>query len=73
VLQLHPHDFDRLGVAPGALVTATSSKGSASLPVQPDPSVARGAAAVRFHQEGANAGALIDATARVTEIRLAEG
>jgi hypothetical protein len=34
--------------------------------------VARGAAAVRFHQEGANVGALIDATARVTEIRLGE-
>ena len=44
VLRLHPHDFDRLGVAAGDVVTATSSKGSVSLPVQPDDRVGRGAA-----------------------------
>ena len=31
--RLHPHDFDRLGVAAGDVVTVTSSKGSVSLPV----------------------------------------
>ena len=70
VLRLHPLDFDRLGVTAGSVVTATSSKGSASFPVQPDPTVARGAAAVALHQAGATVGTLIDATARVTEIRV---
>ena len=44
VLRLHPHDFDRLGVAAGTVVTATSSKGSVSLPVEPTDRVGRGAA-----------------------------
>ena len=70
VLRLHPHDFDRLGVAAGTVVTASSSKGSASLPVEPDARVGRGGAAVTLHQPGASVGALIDATARVTEIRV---
>jgi predicted molibdopterin-dependent oxidoreductase YjgC len=70
VLRLHPHDFDRLGIAAGSVVTATSSKGSASLPVHPDGSVGRGAAVVTLHQPGATVGALIDATTPVTEIRV---
>ena len=70
VLRLHPHDFDRLGVTAGAVVTATSSKGSLSLPVQPDDRVGRGAAVVSLHQPGTTVGALIDATTRVTEIRV---
>ena len=70
MLRLHPHDFDRLGVDAGAVVTATSSKGSVSLPVQPDDRVGRGAAVVTVHQPGATVGALIDATAPVTEIRV---
>ena len=72
VLRLHPHDFDRLGVAAGTVVTATSSKGSVSLPVQPDDRIGRGAAVVTLHQPGPTVGALIDATARVTEIRCGE-
>ena len=70
VLRLHPHDFDRLGVDAGTVVTATSSKGSVSLPVQPDDRIGRGAAVVTLHQPGPTVGALIDATARVTEIRV---
>jgi NADH-quinone oxidoreductase subunit G len=70
VLRLHPHDFDRLGIESGAVVTATSSKGSISLPVARDDRVGRGAAAVVVNQPGAGVGALIDATAAVTEIRV---
>ena len=70
VLRLHPHDFDRLGVSAGSVVTATSSKGSVSLPVESDDRVGRGAAAVVLNQPGATVGALIDATAAVTEIRV---
>ena len=32
-LRLHPHDFDRLGVDAGAVVTVTASTGSLTLPV----------------------------------------
>jgi NADH-quinone oxidoreductase subunit G len=70
VLRLHPHDFDRLGVDPGAVVTVTASSGSATLPVRPDPTVGRGSAAVVLHQPGPQVGALIDATSTVTEIRV---
>jgi NADH-quinone oxidoreductase subunit G len=69
-LRLHPHDFDRLGVDPGAVVTVTASTGSVSLPVVPDPGVGRGAAAVALHQPGPQVGALIDGTAAVTEVRV---
>ena len=70
VLRLHPHDFDRLGVSAGTVVTATSSKGSVTLPVESDDRVGRGAAAVVRNQPGTSVGALIDGTAPVTEIRV---
>jgi NADH-quinone oxidoreductase subunit G len=70
ILRLHPHDFDRLGVDPGAVVTVTAASGSVTLPVVPDRAVGRGAAAVVLHQPGTQMGALIDATATVTEIRV---
>jgi NADH-quinone oxidoreductase subunit G len=69
-LFLHPYDFDRLGVTAGDVVTATSSKGSMSVPVRPDPRVGRGAARVAINQPGGSVGALIDAAAPVTEIRV---
>ncbi len=70
VLRLHPHDFDRLGVAAGTVVTVTAASGSVSLPVQPDEAVSNGAAAVVLHQSGPSVGALIDAKAPVTEVRV---
>jgi anaerobic selenocysteine-containing dehydrogenase len=70
VLRLHPHDFDRLGVDPGTNVTVTAASGSVTLPVQPDAAVGKGAAAVVLHQPGPAVGALIDATSRVTEVRV---
>ena len=70
VLRLHPHDFDRLGVDAGAVVNVTSASGAVSLPVRPDPSVTTGAASVVVGQPGPSVGALIDAKAAVTEIRV---
>jgi hypothetical protein len=52
------------------VVTATSSKGSITLPVESDGRVGRGSATVTLGQPGATVGALIDAGARVTEIRV---
>ena len=68
--RMHPHDFDRLGVEPGAVVTVTSASGAVSLPAHPDPGVPRGTAAVLFNQPGPPTGSLIDVTAAVTEVRV---
>jgi hypothetical protein len=51
-------------------MTVSASSGSATLPVVSDPNVGRGAAAVVLHQPGPQVGALIDATAAVTEVRV---
>jgi anaerobic selenocysteine-containing dehydrogenase len=69
-LRLHPHDFDRVGVAAGAAVTITSANGSATLPLHADPGVPRGSAAVVVSQPGAEVGAIIDATASVIDVRV---
>ena len=69
-LRLHPHDFDRLGVAAGDAVIVRSSAGSASMSVHPDAGVANGAAAVTLHQHGVVLGTLIDASRAVTEVRV---
>jgi NADH-quinone oxidoreductase subunit G len=69
-VHLHPHDFDRVGVAAGTSVTVSSAKGSISLPVHADDGVPRGTAAVLVSQPGAQVSALIDATATVTDVRV---
>jgi len=69
-LRMHPYDFDRLGIDPGATVTVTSARGAVSLPVHPDTGVPKGSAAVLVNQPGPTIGALIDATKPVTEVRV---
>jgi NADH-quinone oxidoreductase subunit G len=69
-LHLHPHDFDRLGITAGSLVTVTAATGTATLAAHPDLGVAKGAAAVVVNQPGAAVGSLIDATAAVTDVRV---
>jgi NADH-quinone oxidoreductase subunit G len=69
-LRLHPLDFDRLGVDIGASVRVRSARGQMTTTVSPDPDVSRGAAAVGFGLDGADAAAVIDAGAPVTEIRV---
>ncbi|MEO6317898.1 MAG: molybdopterin-dependent oxidoreductase, partial [Acidimicrobiales bacterium] len=71
-LRMHPHDFDRLGVDAGAMVTVSTSSGSVTLPVRPDLAVGKGAAAVVVGQTGPAIGSLIDAVAAVTEVRVAK-
>jgi NADH-quinone oxidoreductase subunit G len=69
-LRLHPHDFDRVGVAAGTAVNVTSSSGSVSLPVFADDGVPRGTASVLVNQAGGQITALIDASARVIDVRV---
>jgi NADH-quinone oxidoreductase subunit G len=69
-VRLHPHDFDRLGVQPGAMVTVAGSQGSVILPALSDDGVPRGSAAIVLHQTGRNAMSLIDATAVVNDVRV---
>ena len=71
-LRLHPHDFDRLGVAAGSVVTVTAASGSVTLPVHADDGVGRGTAAVHASLPGPAVGALVDASAPVTEVRVVE-
>ena len=71
-LRLHPHDFDRLGINPGATVTVTASTGSVSLVAHPDTGVPKGSAAVVANQPGPAIGSLIDAGAIVTDVRVAK-
>jgi NADH-quinone oxidoreductase subunit G len=68
-VRLNPYDFDRLGIEAGASVTLTASAGSITLDAHPDPSVPKGSAAVLVNQ-GPPVGALIDAAAAVTEVRV---
>jgi anaerobic selenocysteine-containing dehydrogenase len=70
VLRLHPHDFDRVGVAPGTSVTLSSEHGSVRVPVLPDDGVPRGSAVVHVHQPGAEVSAVIDAAAQVIDVRV---
>ncbi|HUF84195.1 MAG TPA: NADH-quinone oxidoreductase subunit NuoG [Acidimicrobiia bacterium] len=70
VLLVHPKDFDRVGVTPGARVRVTSARGSVQIPMRPDPSTPEGVAFLSFNQRGEGAGDLIDAGQPVTDIRV---
>ncbi len=69
-LRLHPHDFDRLGIEPGAIVTLTAVTGSVTLTAFSDAGVPKGAAAVVINQPGAAIGSLLDAEAVVTDVQV---
>ena len=72
-LRLHPHDFDRLGVADGATVTVSNregGRGAITVPVHPSVQVPRGAAYVAFHQPDGSAAELIAADRPVTDVRV---
>ncbi len=69
-LLVHPKDFDRVGVVPGARVRVTSGRGSVQLPLHPDRSLPEGVAFLSFNQRGEGAGDLIDIGAPVTDIRV---
>jgi NADH-quinone oxidoreductase subunit G len=69
-LRLHPHDFDRLGVAAGDDVRVTSSRGHVTVPARPDPTVPRGCAGLYANATGGRASVLVDAAAQVTDVRV---
>ncbi|MBI2705837.1 MAG: NADH-quinone oxidoreductase subunit NuoG [Actinobacteria bacterium] len=73
VLRINPYDFDRLGVAEGTTLPLRSPRGLVEIEVHTDREVPRGTAVMFFNQPGADAARLIDATARVTEVRLETG
>ena len=67
---LHPLDLERAGVLAGSDVKVRTSRASAVMRVEPDPTVLRGTAWVPFNQPGGNVGDLIDVTAPVTDVRI---
>ncbi|HKA92756.1 MAG TPA: molybdopterin-dependent oxidoreductase, partial [Acidimicrobiia bacterium] len=69
-LLVHSSDRDRIGIADGDTVQATSGRGSVVLPVRAAPGIPRGIAFLTFNQPGPGAGDLIDAGAAVTDVRL---
>jgi NADH-quinone oxidoreductase subunit G len=70
ILRVNPYDFDRLGVAVGDQVRLHSSRADLRAEIVADTGLPRGAAAVFFNQADLQAGLLIDATARVTDVRV---
>ena len=70
LLAVNPYDFDRLGVSKGDQVRLHSSRADLRAEIVADAGLPRGAAAVLFNQSDLDAGALIDATARVTDVRV---
>ena len=67
---LNPADFAKLGVASGTTVRLATSRGSIDVPAISDGGVPEGSAAMIFNQANASAAALIDASARVTAVRV---
>jgi len=69
-LWVHPSDRDRVGVGEGERVRVTSAAGSLDLPMGADPGVAVGTAVLDWNLPGGTAGALVDAAASVTDLRV---
>ena len=69
-VRLNPADFDQLGVADGTTVRVATARGSVDAPAVSDGGVPKGTAAMVFNQANASAAALIDASTRVTAVRV---
>jgi NADH-quinone oxidoreductase subunit G len=69
-LALHPTEFEKLGVAAGAKVRVTSSRGHLTVPVRPEASVPPRCARLNVNAPGGRANVLIDAAAPVTDVRV---
>ncbi len=70
VLLIHPQDRDRIGVEDGASVRVTSAQGSVTLPVRADAAIMAGTAYLPFNVGDEGVGALVDAGAVVTDLRV---
>jgi NADH-quinone oxidoreductase subunit G len=73
ILRVNPYDFDRLGVAEGTEVRIRSSRADLRIEIHADPGVPRGSAAVHLNQPGFDTASLIDASQRVTDVRVETG
>ena len=69
-LLVHPFDRDRIGVADGDVVRATTGRGSVELPIHADADTPQGVAFVAVNQAGPGAADLIDLTLPVTDLRV---
>jgi NADH-quinone oxidoreductase subunit G len=69
-LRVCAYDFERLGVDPGADVRVSSPRGSLSVEIAIDDGVPRGCAALEINQPPVRTTDLIDATQRVTDLRV---
>ena len=69
-LHVHPQDRDRIGVDDGGSVRVTSARGQLDLPVRADTAIALGTAVLAWNLPGQSAGALVDATSFVTDLRV---
>ncbi len=69
-LLVHPFDRDRIGVADGDVVRATTGRGSVEMPIQADAGTPQGVAFVAVNQAGPGAADLIDLTQPVTDLRV---
>ncbi len=70
LLRVHPVDLERVGVESGTEVEVHSERGALRLPIVADADVARGNVVVLFPSAQIDVGALIDATAPVTDVRI---
>jgi anaerobic selenocysteine-containing dehydrogenase len=69
-LRVNPVDADRLGVADGDRVKASSARGSTTVELERDERIPKGLAALYVNHAGANPADLVDTTAPVTDIRI---
>jgi predicted molibdopterin-dependent oxidoreductase YjgC len=70
VVRLNPHDFQRLGVAPGDEARVASARTHVLVPVRPSEAVPRGVALLHVNQSGGRVNALIDSKTVVTDVRV---
>jgi NADH-quinone oxidoreductase subunit G len=69
-LRVSAYDFDRLGVAPGAMVRVKSARGAVTTGLARDIGLPRGSAAFTVNQPGVAIRDLLDATERVNHVRI---
>ncbi len=69
-MRLHPLDLERVGVESGTEVEVHTRRGALRLPLVADADVYRGNVVVPFPSPHLDVGALIDASARVTDVRI---
>ena len=69
-VRVSPYDFDRLGVAPGGVVSVRSSRTTLLMPILADSGVPRGSAAVVVNQSDFQVTELMNLDDVVTELRI---